>query len=1057
MTISPFYHGLLKGKRKDACLTDPNVSVPEPRYSPGDTVQAVSARHLTGAIVGPAVRRQGQFWYPVFFGGEQTETLPEEDMEPYVGAGDVRSSMRNGRFAGRESLSRLVTQLKLSFNLSSQVYAMSASRTDFYPYQFKPLLKFIESRNNRLLIADEVGLGKTIEAGLILTELRHRRPELARILIVPPAHLRHKWREEMRRRFERHFEILDAVNVLEFLDEYERESGETHLWGIVSLETLRSARVMEKWEAVGPEIDLVVFDEAGRLRNAGTRSQTAAEIVGENSDAVLLLTATPVQTKAEDLFHLLRLLDPEGFARPEVFEEQLRVNSHVLAAQSELRRPAADPRVVSDRLTQVERSSLALRFVENPLYKEVVARLGAQERLTRQARVELQRDLEGLTVFGHVLSRTRRRDVNEKQPERRARVWHCHGSSDEVAFYAEVTRICREAYGMRRDGRGASFGIIQAQRQMASCMSATVNYINDRIRGMVMDDAEFVDVDPDESVSGSGDLIQPDWAALGDLEGWRERLDAYDSKLEALRDVICTLSSEEPGAKILVFTFFRRTAFHIRRRLNDSGVNALAMTGDTPTNPANPELDERVRIIERFRSNPSVQVLIATNVADEGLDLQFAHCMVNYDLPWNPMRIEQRIGRVDRIGQKSDVIQIVNLSMPNTIEDRILTLLYERINIFEQSIGDLEMIMGDVIGELQKKLFEPELAPEEEEEKIKCAADTLEHKVQESIQIEERAHALIGQDDFFTDEIERVRTHRRYITGEELVVYLGDYLKEHHRECRLHPHGKNADLYRLTLGDGLRRAVRAVSPPGDPELIQFLTRAKGDQLVLTTNPTQAEDDPRLSLLTFYNPLVRTVHKHYSDHLSQLHPACYVRLRSDFVPASRYAWLLYLSEIGGARPRQNLELVALDLQGRAAVDEDDSETLLWQMVTEAESVPESRRRLELDADVLDLAEDLFVSRFNARFESTKRLNDALVANRLASLRETYQRNREIRERRVQEARQRGRKASYIKGLETRIRTLESGFEKKEREIKANRERSRNYKLCAGGIVEVSHGT
>ena len=1041
---------------RDDFSTDRRVTMPKPSYSPGEEVRIVSARHRTGAIVGQPDRRQGQYWYPVFFGSGQTETHPEEDLEPFVGAGDVRSLMRDGRFAGRESLSRLVTQLKLSLDLGSQVYAMSASRTDFYPYQFKPLVKFLESRNNRLLIADEVGLGKTIEAGLILTELRHRRPEMARVLLVPPAHLRHKWREEMRRRFERHFRILDAADILEFLREYEREGPETQLWGIVSLETLRSARVMEEWEAVGPELDFVVFDEAGRLRNAGTRSQTAATTVVESADAVLLLTATPVQTKTEDLFHLLKLLDPEGFARPEVFEEQLRVNSDVLKAQSELRRHDVVPQLVAKRLMQVEGSFQAPRFLENPLYREVVARLSEEKDLTRQTRIELQRDLEGLSVFGHVLSRTRRRDVNEKQPQRRARVWPCPGSPDEVEFYAEVTRICREAYGRRHDGRGASFGIIQTQRQMASCMPATVDYIRDRIREMPTEDAEFADVDQGESSNSDDAKIQPDWAALGDLEEWRSRLDARDSKLEALRDVICTLNCEEPGAKILIFTFFRRTVSHLQQKLEESGVTALALTGDTPTNPDNPELDERVLMIERFRSDRSVQVLIASPVADEGLDLQFAHCMINYDLPWNPMRIEQRIGRVDRIGQKSEVIQIVNLSMPNTIEDRILTLLYERINIFEHSIGDLESIMGDEIGKLERDLFMPQLTPAEEEARIKRAADAIENTAQESSRFEARAHALIGQDDFFTDEIERARKNRRYVTGEELLIYLGDYLKEHHRDCRLQPDEEDSDLFRLTVGDGLRQAVRAASSHGDHELIQFLTRVGDGQLVLTTNPTRAEENPRLSLLTFYNPLTRTVQKHYSDHLEQLHPACYIRLSSERVPAGRYAWLLYSSEIGGVRPRRDLELVALDIQHGEAVNEDDSEMLLWQMVAEADSVPESKRYLELDLDLLDRAEDLFVSRLNARFESRKRMNEALVANRLASLRETYQRNQQIREQRVREARERDRRASYIKGLETRIRTLEAGYDSKVQEIEASRELSRSYKLCAGGIVEVLHG-
>lgn len=1031
--------------------------MPEAQFQVGDQIRVISARQRVGAITGDPTRRQGQFWYPVFFGPGQTDILPEEDLEPYTGTNDVHSMMRDGLFAGREALSRLVTQLKLTLDLRSQVYSLYASKTQFLAYQFKPLLKFLESRTQRLLIADEVGLGKTIEAGLILTELRHRRPDLNRVMVVPPAHLRRKWQEEMRRRFGRHLRILDSRGVHEFLRDYEREGTETELWGIVSLQALRGERVMERWEEVGPQMDLVVFDEAGRLRNPETRSHRVANLVAESSDALLLLTATPVQTKAEDLFHLLSLLDPEAFDRFEVFEHQLYANSHVLAVLSLLRSGDASLGDVLGRLRGVEQTALAARFLGNPIYQELVERLPTLGEPSRRERIELQRDVESLSVFGHVLSRTRKRDVHERQPERRARVRRFRNvSCAEREFYAEVTRLCREAYERADDRRGASFGIIQPQRQMASCMVAMVDYVAARLGGDRDQELEPADVEPDQEENGGNvSGIGPRWEELGDLEGWRRRLIAHDSKFRGLVEVLHLLDDEEADAKVLVFTFFKRTARYLQQRLADEGIQALVMTGDTPTDPDNPERDERLRTIERFRRDRRVRVLVATEVADEGIDLQFCHCMVNYDLPWNPMRIEQRIGRIDRIGQASDTLEIVNLCMPNTIEDRILELLYERIGIFEQSIGDLESIVGEVIDELQYSLFSAHLTPEEEEGRIRQAADVIERRTQESERFQNEAQALIGQDEFFLDEIERARKRRRYLTGEELVIYVRDFLAENHRTCRLQPDEAREGVYRLHVTDALRETVRAALPHGDREVIGFLTRSAGGEILFTTRSDLAEEDSGLDLLSFYHPLIRAVNRHYQGNVDELPPVSHVRLRSDEVPQGTYVWLLYSTEIGGARPIRDLELVAREIEGQNVLDEDTCETLLWQMASEADSVPAARRHSGASSDAIAVAEEELVSRLNAKFESRRRANEALVANRLASLRETYERNRELRERRISEAKARWRREPYIKGLETRLRNLETGYLTKVDEVKATREMSRSYTLRGGGIVEVRH--
>ena len=284
-----------------------------------------------------------------------------------------------------------------------------------------------------------------------------------------------------------------------------------------------------------------------------------------------------------------------------------------------------------------------------------------------------------------------------------------------------------------------------------------------------------------------------------------------------------------------------------------------------------------------------------------------------------------------------------------------------------------------------------------------------------------------------------------------------DYLREQHPDSRLRSVPGRDEMFDLEITDSLRQEVRSALPHGDPELIQFLARAGEGRCSFTTSPTLAEDDPRLTLLTFYHPLIRTVHRHYLENLRELHPACYVRLHSADLPGGRYGWLLYSSEIGGVQPRRDLEIVALHLQHEDALDEDTSETLLWLMAAQAETVPEARRHQEIDGEFIERAEDLFVSRLNARFSARRRSNEALVANRLASLRETYERNRELREQRVREARERRRQPTYIKGLETRTRTLDAGYHDKVSEIEATREMSRSYNLCAGGIVEIAHGT
>jgi superfamily II DNA/RNA helicase len=216
-------------------------------------------------------------------------------------------------------------------------------------------------------------------------------------------------------------------------------------------------------------------------------------------------------------------------------------------------------------------------------------------------------------------------------------------------------------------------------------------------------------------------------------------------------------------------------------------MKSLVIDGDVPSNPGNLEGDIRGQRLDQFRDDPSVRVLLSSEVGSEGLDLEFCHVLVNYDLPWNPMVVEQRIGRLDRLGQKSDSILIFNLSMPGTIEDRVLERLYARVKVFETSIGELEVILGEEVRNLAQILFARNLTPEELDARLDQSAEVIERRKMELEDMEQNASSLIGHDEYFLDQIEQARRQHRYVGGEELLVYLRDFINTHYPGCSLQP------------------------------------------------------------------------------------------------------------------------------------------------------------------------------------------------------------------------------------------------------------------------------
>src|SRR5579862_1717980 len=313
-----------------------------PLFQHGDIVVRRNKRDERGTVRGSAKALAGRNFYRVLFPSSPAVLqLAETDLDAVKLETTPEELLLNGEFGDKSTLSRLLTYERLRHPLQDTLYSLRATRTEFQAYQFKPLLKFLRSAKQRLLLADEVGLGKTIEAGFILCEMLARHPHtFRRALVVCKSSLCIKWQMEMRKRFDLQFDIWRAPQLREFLSRY-REEEDLGLRAICSLESFRNPSVMQEWEAMPPPLDVLIIDEAHHLKNAETKAHKACREAAGSADAVLALTATPIQIGSRDLFNLLSLLDEEEFASFPYFEACMLFNRHIVAAEQKVTQ--ADP------------------------------------------------------------------------------------------------------------------------------------------------------------------------------------------------------------------------------------------------------------------------------------------------------------------------------------------------------------------------------------------------------------------------------------------------------------------------------------------------------------------------------------------------------------------------------------------------------------------------------------------------------------------------------------------------------------------------------------------
>jgi len=943
----------------------------EPAFSVGEMVRLRTNLAQQGAILASQYLHNG-FQYDVFFAPTSRGWYPEASLAQID---DTPRATDGSKFL------RDLALVKLRSNLSDTLYSYRASRTNVEPYQFKPAMKFFESPNHRLFIADEVGLGKTIEAGIIYLELKSRSDnDLKRVLVVCPSGLRYKWKDEMFRRFGEEFTVIENTSQLrEQLNSFNEFGDAVRFKAIVSMETIRRKPIIEFIDEVGLTLDLVIIDEAHHMRNSDTLTHQAGRTLARISDSLLMLSATPIQLRSEDMFNQFRILDEGEFDDFQIFEQLREPNIHINRASQTLSTDPSSYAPALEELRKVEKTVQMERFVKNPFYLNICERLANPTDPGHKELVELQRDLQQINTFSSIFNRTTKRDVSSGVV-REAHVINVDLSEEEKSFYNTVME-----YSLQESGILAS---IQRERQVASSMSAAREYFADLVEDPAADiHAESSDPDivrEEDEVEGTFQ------ESVEDLQGTGNQIGNTDSKFEKFIEAMYTRREESPDSKVLVFATFRRTIDYLRQSLsapNSPFAGAVHMIhGGVPQ-------QERLPIIDRFKASDGFGILLLSEIGSEGMDFQFCDTVFNYDLPWNPMRVEQRIGRIDRYGQKSELIHVYSLVLNDTIEQRILARLYERIKVFEESIGDLEVILGNEIYELQKEIFQSNLTPEQQEERTERMLRTIENKRIEAEEFSEEQDRFMGQDIIFQQQFEEMESGGRFISEAEVRALVVEFLNEACPGSRLTPSPRNDHVFSLRARQDLQSRIQSGKLPVNfpPSIIaplsEKLRNPKG--FSVTFDGEAALGNPILELLNLQNPIVVAARDHFaSESVLDIQPT--FRLGSAIVAADdptsigEYAFFIYWVRGSGAERLSSLVPIAIRLDTEQRAEHIEGSLLASLQQAEYQSAVPG------DYDWDDLA-NLSLRYFaeysdNLRSESERR-NNALIDTRIASLQQT----------------------------------------------------------------------
>lgn len=461
------------------------------------------------------------------------------------------------------------------------------------PHQLETAKQVIENMNGKAILADEVGLGKTIEAGLILKEYMIRGL-VKKVLILVPASLVTQWAVELNSKF-----FIPAVT--------QRRS---YVWDQcdVIVSSIDTAKRNPHREIIYKQnYDLIIIDEAHKLKNNKTKNYEFVQNLKKKF--CLLLTATPIQNRIEEIFNLVSLLKPGHLGSETAFFEKYKRDSRSLNDDEHL--------------------------------KELVNK---------------------------VMIRNRRADTGIEWTKRQVETIPIDFSPSERALYNAISELKSEGDWMQTSG----FSVMLLQREACSSREAVYYTLKNMLQNKENPTRAF-----SEQIQNFISIVET-----------VQQNSKAEKALELIRKV---------NDKVIIFTEYRATQLYLQWFLKQNGITSVPFRGGF-------KRGKKDWMRELFQKH--AQVLIATEAGGEGINLQFCNHIINFDLPWNPMRLEQRIGRIHRLGQEKDVM-VYNFAIKNTIEDHILKLLYEKIHLFEKVIGELDDILTKLeVGNIEDHLVD---------------------------------------------------------------------------------------------------------------------------------------------------------------------------------------------------------------------------------------------------------------------------------------------------------------------------------------------------------------
>jgi len=828
-----------------------------------------------------------------------------------------------------QSLHAHLTGLQILSPSTANLFSLRSGRVKFVPYQYRPVLKLIRADRPRLLIADEVGVGKTIEAGLIIKELRARM-DISSVLVICPKALvaERKWYAEMKR-FDEHFTALDGSLLRHCLKEtdLEGEWPEQYAKAILPFSLFDSDLVFGrggrgKHKDLGlldldppPQFDLVIVDEAHHIRNSETFLHQGVRYFCDNAKAVVLLTATPVQLGSEDLFTLLNVLRPDLVIDHASFEQMAEPNRNINAAVQHCRTAKSDwqqeARNCLAEVAQTEWGRLFLR--EAPAFQAAYDKL-QESALGDPERVALIRSIEELYTFSPLINRTRRRDIGEfttRKPETVTIDFTPDQSRLHDGLLDLIARILTRCHGQQN----VKFMMTTIRRQAASCLYGLAPMLSDILVGKLdrLEALEASDSDADIDLRFV-DQVRKD---IEDLIHQARDLDPRDDKVAAFVKAL-TEKNRLPSNKALVFSTFRHTLRYLAEHTQRAGLRYGLVHGDIPD-------DERAELRRRFalpkEDSEALDVLLSSEVGCEGLDFQFCDFLINYDLPWNPMKIEQRIGRIDRYGQKSEAIAIINFITPGTVDADIYQRCLWRIGVFQHAVGGSEEILGTITQELHDIAESFTLTLEQRSQQLQQLADNGIRHIREEQELESKQSELFGLNvpsRSWRDDIAAAETYwlspvaiQRCVTN-YLVARLGNDGEYFLGEKPLKTLRLSQEA-RSRLLEDYKQLARSI----DPVAREWEKWLKGVQplMPVTFDQDAAADNPKAVHLTVVHPLVRQAAGFFDFGQPKY---CSLVAQSNAIQPGTYHFALYRWTMHGIRLDESLVAIADDPQLEAGL-------------------------------------------------------------------------------------------------------------------------------------------